>query len=230
MSFVRDVLTGSVSVDLRRDQRSVFDYLIEKWEAGENREDLETDFGELVFDSDPRLKSAAVEFFSGRNTNDRGLMLKALQDSPEAFRNIKRHWYSGETTLLCLLLMSAAKLAALDSSVIAIFRKEVFDPTCKNYALQGLMRHDTGWLAENVSDIVKGDVEVLRALLNAARMFGKLPDEFILQLALSLDNNVLIEMLGSVFPSDIPRISWLLARERDDEEIQSIKKSIEFHS
>lgn len=199
MSYVRDVLTGSVSVDLRRDQRSVFDHLIEKWEAGENREELEAGFRELISDPDPRLKSAAVEFFSGRNADDNGLMLKALQDYPEEFRDVKRHWYSGETTLLCLLLMSAAKLAVLDSSVIAIIRKEVFDPISKTYALQGLMRHDTGWLVENVSDIVKGDAEVLRALLNATRMFGKSPDEFILQLTSSMDDMVLNETLRAVF-------------------------------
>jgi hypothetical protein len=199
MSYVRDVLTGSVSVDLRRDQRSVFDHLIEKWEAGENREDLETDFRELIFDPDPRLKSAAVEFFSGRNADDNGLMLTALQDYPEEFRDVKRHWYSGETTLLCLLLMSAAKLAVLDSSVIAIIRKEVFDPICKTYALQVLMRHDTSWLTENVSDIVKGDAEVLRALLHAARMFGRTPDAFISQLTSSMENKVLTEILRAVF-------------------------------
>ncbi len=209
MSFLRDVLTGSVSVDLRRDQRSVFDVLVEKWEARENREDLEAGFRELIFDPDPRLKSAAVEFFTGRNADDNGLMMSALQDSSEEFRDVQRHWYSGETTLLCLLLMSAAKQVALDSSIITIFRKEVFNPACKTYALQGLMRHDTSWLLDNVIDVVKGDAEVLRPLLYAARMFGKLPDEFILKLASSMDNNILVEILGSVFPSDIPLISWL---------------------
>ena len=230
MSFVRDVLTGSVSVDLRRDQRSVYDVLVEKWEVRESREDLEAGFRELIFDPDPRLKSAAVEFFTGRNADDNGLMLIALRDSSEEFRDVQRHWYSGETTLLCLLLMSAAQQVTLDSSTIAIFRKEVFDPACKTYALQGLMKHDTSWLLDNLIDIVKDDTEVLRATLYAARMFGTLPDEFILKLASSMDNNVLVEILGSVFPSDIPRISWLLESAREDEEMLSIKESLTFPS
>ena len=46
---------------------------MEKWEARGNREDLEAGFRELIFDPDPHLKSASVEFFTGRNADDNGL-------------------------------------------------------------------------------------------------------------------------------------------------------------
>ena len=111
MSLVKDVLTGGVSVDLRRDQRSVFDYLVEEWEMKKDRAELEAGFRELIFDPDPHLKSAAVEFFAGRNANDEGLMLKALQDSPEEFRNV--NWGDGQVDGHTLVLRESGGFVGL---------------------------------------------------------------------------------------------------------------------
>ncbi|MCK5787317.1 MAG: hypothetical protein KAH54_12270, partial [Candidatus Sabulitectum sp.] len=226
MSYVRDVLTGGLPVDPGNEQRSVFDFLIELWEADRNREELEAGFRELVLDPDPILKSAAVEFFTGRNADDKDTLLSALKNYPEEFRSIKRHWYSGRSSLLCLLIMSASKLEEVDRETVEVFRKEALKPDCNSYALQGLMAHDTLWLTENVADIVAGDTANLQAILYSVRLFDRVPDDLLLKLSSSFDSSILISAAGSILPNDLPRISYLLESRWNDDKTRALRESL----
>jgi hypothetical protein len=74
MSFVRDVLTYLIPVDLAPNQRHPLDVLLQQWYDVARRPALTEGFVELLRDADPKLRAAAVQFFVTHMAEDGGAL------------------------------------------------------------------------------------------------------------------------------------------------------------
>ena len=225
MGYGWDVLAGNVAVDLRPDQRSVFDHLMETWDAGERTEELLSDFTSLLTHEDPKLRSAAVEFFSAKYTDDGGVLMSALVDSPELYAGVPRHWYGGDEDLKSLMLMQCAKGSGSSEALFDVVKADVSVREYRPYALQVLVRFHEDWVRANLPRIVDGSADALRELLYAVRLCGKLPDPFLRSIE-GIPEDQTLALVAEVFPTDLTRLTWMLQCTEDVEAAEKLRSPV----
>jgi hypothetical protein len=163
MSYVRDVLTGRVPVDLDPNQRHALDVLLQQWYDEARREALTAEFRELIHDPAPKLRAAAVQFFVTHMAADGGALLDAYEHRLDAFEGVPRHWYPGAGDLRDLLVLAISKRMLPGSRAVALMKREVLRPGHGGYAVLGILATDPRWLRAHVVEIVSGSPEALPA-------------------------------------------------------------------
>jgi len=216
MSYVRDVLTYRIPVDLDANQRHPLDVLSQQWSDSSRRAELTRGFVELLSDPDPKLRAAAVQFFVAHMADDGGALRDAYERHLDRFEGVPRHWYPGEGDLRDLLVLALAKRALPGSRDLEILKEEALRPGHGAYATLGILAADPAWLREHLVEIVAGSPGALPGLLFNLGVLDVQPDALIAQLKGQVLDSVLLDAIGRAIPRDRERLAALVERGRSD--------------
>ena len=227
MSYVRDVLTRRISVDLDPNQRHVLDLLLQQWYDVERHPELTKGFCELLHDSDPKLRAAAVQFFVSRMAADGGSLLDAYENRLREFEGVPRYWYPGEGDLRDLLVLAISKRMLPGSRALELMRGEVLRPGHGGYAVVGILATDPAWLRQNLVEVVSGSPDALPAILLNLGVLDIKPDRLVAQLKGHVPDQLLLEAICTAVPSDRDRLAALVVGDAVSVDVRVSRKGSE---
>ena len=219
ISYVRDVLTNRISVDLDPNQRHSLDVLSQQWYDVERRPELAEGFGELLQDPDPKLRAAAVQFFASHMAEDGGALLEAYESRLHEFEGVPRHWYPGEGDLRDLLVLAISKRMLPGSRALELMRGEVLRPGHGGYAVVGILATDPAWLRGHLVEIVSGSPDALPAILLNHGVLDVKPDQLVADLKGRVPDQALLRPIRTAVPNDRERLIAIVAGDAASAEV-----------
>lgn len=217
MSYVRDVLTHRIPVDLDPNQRHVLDVLSQQWGDVDRRTELTEGFVALLRDPEPELRAAAVQFFVAHMADDGGALYDAYENHLDQYEDLSRHWYPGEGDLRDLLVLAIAKRALPGSREVELLKAEALRPGHGGYATLGLLATEPAWLRQHLIEIIQDSPGALPGLLLNLGVLDVAPDPLIVQLKGQVPDEVLFKAIQTAVPKDRERLAALVGNASQQE-------------
>ena len=166
---IRAVLVGEESVEIRRDERTVLDVVRRQYDLADKAEQarMASEFAGLLQDPDPKVRAAAVVFFSKSSNADEYDALFAAWQRLDLYDGVTHDWYPNEPDLRGSLAMALSKrtLRLARHEVREAMKVEAMVPGRGQFVLSALIPADPEWVVANYVEVVLRSPEALPGLL-----------------------------------------------------------------
>jgi ankyrin repeat protein len=196
--WIRDLLTGKTHIPSSRSSHHVFDDVLALKYDPAKKERLTRGFRGLLIDDDPRVRAAAVHWYT--SAPDDGVILRAWTEHRALFAGVKSPWFPDDRDLRALLASVLSRYSLTSTDARAAMRSEALIRGRGMSVVAGLVASDRRWLLDNVIAIVSASPDALPVLLGTARMRNLDPEAILRRLIGQIDDAHLIAAIRSELP------------------------------
>ncbi len=197
-AWIRDLLTGKTHIPSSRSSHHVLDDILAFKRDPAQKERLARGFRGLLIDDDPKVRAAAVHWYT--SAPDDGAVLRAWTEHRALFAGVKSPWFPDERDLRALLASVLSRYSMTSPDARAAMRSEALIRGRGMSVVAGLVASDRRWLLDNVIAIVSASPDALPVLLGTARMRNLDPEAILRRLIGEIDEAHLIAAIRSELP------------------------------